>query len=112
MGPHLHFYKFLNSSFCSRKPHLQCLLRCRLQSLSSSQLSSRLLKQLDSMSADLLCWIHQFHSNTEGKQHWAWIILGWETLQGISGSAGTYLPPPPLQIEYSLFRLSLSQSSD
>ncbi len=24
------------------------------------------------------------HSNTEVKQHWAWIILGWETLQGIS----------------------------
>ncbi len=31
-------------------------------------------------------------------------------LQGISGSAGT--SPHPLQIEYSLFRLSLSQSSD
>jgi hypothetical protein len=30
-------------------------------------------------------------------------------LQVISGSAGT---SPPLQIEYSLFRLSLSQSSD
>ncbi len=30
-------------------------------------------------------------------------------LQGISGSAGT---SPPLWIEYSLFRLSLSQSSD
>ncbi len=52
------------------------------------------------------------HLNTEVKQHWAWILLGWETLQGISGSAGTYPPPPPLWIEYSLFRLSLSQSSD
>ncbi len=30
------------------------------------------------------------HLNTEVNQHWAWIILGWETLQGISGSAGTY----------------------
>jgi hypothetical protein len=29
------------------------------------------------------------HSNTEVKQHKAWIVLGWETLQGISGSAGT-----------------------
>ena len=29
------------------------------------------------------------HLNTEVKQHWAWIVLGWETLQGISGSAGT-----------------------
>ncbi len=27
-----------------------------------------------------------FHSNTEVKQNWAWIILGCETLQGISGS--------------------------
>ncbi len=35
------------------------------------------------------------HSYTEVKQHWAWIILGWETLQGIPGSAGTYPPPPP-----------------
>ncbi len=36
------------------------------------------------------------HSSTEVKQHWALIILGWETLLGISGSAGTYpLPPPP-----------------
>ncbi len=53
------------------------------------------------------------HSNTEVKQHWAWILLGWETLQGIPGSAGTYPPPPlPLRTEYSLFRLSLSQSSD
>jgi hypothetical protein len=26
---------------------------------------------------------------TEVKQHWAWIILGREALQGISGSAGT-----------------------
>ncbi len=51
------------------------------------------------------------HSNTEVKQHWAWILLGWETLQGIPGSAGTY-PPSPLRTEYSLFRLSLSQSSD
>jgi hypothetical protein len=52
-----------------------------------------------------------YHSITEVKQHWAWIIHGWETLQGISGSAGTYPPyPPPLQTEYSLFRLSLSQS--
>jgi len=23
--------------------------------------------------------------NTEVKQHWAWIILGWVTLQGMSG---------------------------
>jgi len=23
------------------------------------------------------------HSNTEVKQHWAWLLLGWETLQGI-----------------------------
>ncbi len=53
------------------------------------------------------------HSNTEVKQNWAWILLGWETLQGIPGSAGTYPPPPsPLRTEYSLFRLSLSQSSD
>ncbi len=35
------------------------------------------------------------HMNTEVKQHWAWILLGWETLQGIPGSAGTY-PHPPL----------------
>ncbi len=34
------------------------------------------------------------NSNTEVKQHWAWIKLGWETLQRISGSAGSYLPPP------------------
>ncbi len=53
------------------------------------------------------------HSKTEVKQHWAWILLGWETLQGIPGSAGTFPPPPcPLQTEYSLFRLSLSHSSD
>jgi hypothetical protein len=53
------------------------------------------------------------HTNTEVKQHWAWILLGWETLQEIPGSAGTDpLPPSPLQTEYSLFRLSLSQSSD
>ncbi len=52
------------------------------------------------------------HLNTEVKQHWAWILLGWETLQGIPGSAGAYPPPLPLQTEYSLFRLSLSQSSD
>ena len=64
-----------------------------------------------------LCqWIYHVgytssHTNTEVKQHWAWILLGWETLQGIPGSAGAY-PPPPLQTEYSLFRLSLSQSSD
>ncbi len=51
------------------------------------------------------------HSNTEVKQHWAWILLGWETLQGIPGSAGTY-PPPPLPQRTELFRLSLSQSSD
>ncbi len=35
-----------------------------------------------------------YHSNTEVKQHWAWILLGWEILQGIPGSAGTYPPPP------------------
>jgi hypothetical protein len=35
------------------------------------------------------------HSNTEVKQHWAWIILGCETLKGISSSAGTYPPPLP-----------------
>ncbi len=29
--------------------------------------------------------------NTEVKQHWVWIILGWETLQEISVSAA---PPP------------------
>jgi hypothetical protein len=29
------------------------------------------------------------HSNTEVKQHWTCIVLGWETLQIISGSAGT-----------------------
>ncbi len=53
------------------------------------------------------------HSNTEVKQHWAWILIGWETLQGIPGSAGPYPPTPyPLRTEYSLFRLSLSQSSD
>ncbi len=33
------------------------------------------------------------HLNNEVKQHRAWIILGWETLQGISGSAGTTPPP-------------------
>ncbi len=31
------------------------------------------------------------YSNTLVKQHWAWIILGWETPQGFSGSAA---PPP------------------
>ncbi len=39
------------------------------------------------------------HLNTEVKQHWAWIILGWETLQGISGSAGTYPPPPADRVQ-------------
>jgi hypothetical protein len=29
------------------------------------------------------------HLNTEVKQHWAWIMLGWDTFKGISGSAGT-----------------------
>jgi len=29
------------------------------------------------------------HFNTKVKQHWARIILGWETLQGISGFDGT-----------------------
>jgi hypothetical protein len=28
-------------------------------------------------------------SDTDVKQHWAWIILGWDSLQGISGSVGT-----------------------
>ncbi len=32
-----------------------------------------------------------FHSNFEVKQHWAYIVLGQETLQRISGSAGTPL---------------------
>ncbi len=27
--------------------------------------------------------------NTEVEQHWAWIVLGWETLQRNSGTAGT-----------------------
>jgi hypothetical protein len=27
--------------------------------------------------------------NTQVKQHWALIVLGWEALQGNSGSAGT-----------------------
>jgi hypothetical protein len=39
------------------------------------------------------------HTNTEVKQHWAWIILGWETLQRISGSAGTYLLPPADRVQ-------------
>jgi hypothetical protein len=29
------------------------------------------------------------HLNTEVNQHWAWLVLEWETLQGISGSAGS-----------------------
>jgi hypothetical protein len=29
------------------------------------------------------------HLNTEVKQHWVWIVLGWETLQGNSDSVGT-----------------------
>ncbi len=51
------------------------------------------------------------HSNTEVKQHWAWIILGWETPPG--NFRFCWRPSPlPLQTEYSLFRLSLFQSSD
>jgi hypothetical protein len=38
-----------------------------------------------------------FHMITKVKQHWAWIVLGWETLQGISGSSGT----PKRQFKYS-----------
>jgi hypothetical protein len=34
------------------------------------------------------------HSITEVKQHWAWLLLRWENLQGIPGSAGTYPPSP------------------
>ncbi len=49
------------------------------------------------------------HSNTEVKQHWAWILLGWETLQGIPGSAGTYPPPPCRQSTVFSDSLCLNQ---
>jgi hypothetical protein len=55
------------------------------------------------MKSTYFCWCQRIyhvghtssHSNTEVKQHWAWILLGWETLQGIPGSAGIYPPLPP-----------------
>ncbi len=52
------------------------------------------------------------HLNIEVKQHWAWIILEWETLQGIYKFSCPPPRPPPLWTEHSLTGLSLSQSSD
>jgi hypothetical protein len=46
----------------------------------------------------------RYHSNTEVEQHWTWIILGWDSLWGISGSADPH--PHPMQTEHSLIRFS------